>query len=142
MLFGRLEQEVIEIAWLIKGAGEKAERAKVARRPATDNFDDILKLVEAAAGSEFASLRSTFEDLAKDRNLIAHGAWWMVDGHRPWVVWHKFIEDSDSVMGEYYVESRFSDFMKKAGVIYEMCRKFHDGVEKQTSLKTSALQRS
>jgi hypothetical protein len=136
-----LEQEIIEIAWLIKGANEKEERAKVARRPATDNFDDVLKLVEAAAGSELAGLRTTFDDLAKDRNLITHGAWWIVDGHRPWVVWHKFIEDSDSVMGEFYVESRFADFMKKAGVIYEMCRKFHDDVEEQIGIKTSRLQR-
>ena len=107
--FGRLEQEIIEIAWLIKGANEKEQRAKVARKPATDNFDDVLRLVEAAASSALAGLRSTFDDLAKDRNLITHGAWWMVDGHKPWVVWHKFIEDSDSVMGEYYMESRFSD---------------------------------
>ena len=65
----------------------------------------------------------------------------MVDDHRPWVVWHKFIEDSDSVMGEYYAEGRFADFMKKAGVIYEMCRKFHDDIEQQVGIKTSALKR-
>lgn len=141
VLFGRLEQEIIEIAWLIKGANEKVERAKIARRPATDNFDDVLKLVEAAAGSKLAGLRSTFDDLAKDRNLITHGSWWMVDDHRPWVVWHKFIEDSDSVMGEYYEEGRFADFMKKADMIYNMCREFHDDVEKQMGVKTSGLQR-
>ena len=29
VLFGRLEQEIIEIAWLIKGANEKVERERL-----------------------------------------------------------------------------------------------------------------
>lgn len=142
MLFGRLEQEVIEISWLIKGAEQKVERLKVARNPATDNFSDIVALVEQAAGQELKALRSTFDDLAKDRNLIVHGAWWFVDDRRPWVVWHKFIEDNESVMGEFYENGRFADFMMKARHLYEMCRKFHDEIEKVRGVKTSALHRS
>jgi hypothetical protein len=80
VLFGRLEQEIIEIAWLVKGASEKEERVKVARRPATDNFDDVLKLVEAAAGSEFADLRSTFDGSCQ-RSKFDH-AWCVVDSWR------------------------------------------------------------
>jgi hypothetical protein len=79
MLFGRLEQEVIEIAWVIQGAEQEVERTKVARNPATDNFSDIVAIVEQAAGQEFAALKATFEDLAKDRNLIVHGAERQVD---------------------------------------------------------------
>jgi len=142
MLFGRLEQEVIEISWLIKGAEQKVERLKVARNLATDNFSDIVALVEQAAGQELKALRSTFDDLAKDRNLIVHGAWWFVDDRRPWVVWHKFIEDNESVMGEFYENGRFADFMMKARHLYEMCRKFHDEIEKVRGVKTSALHRS
>jgi hypothetical protein len=70
--------------------------------------------VEEAAGQECAPLRSTFDDLAKGRNLIVHGAWWIVDDHRPWIVWHKFIEDNKSVMREFYEEGRFANFMMKA----------------------------
>jgi hypothetical protein len=65
MLFGRLEQELIEIAWLIKGADQKVERLKVARNPAPDNFSDIVAIVEQAARQELSALRSTFDDLAK-----------------------------------------------------------------------------
>jgi hypothetical protein len=142
MLFGRLEQEVIEIAWLIKGAEPKVERLKVARNPATDNCSDIVAIVEQAAIQELNALRSTFDDLAKDRNLIVHGAWWFVDDRRPWVVWHKFIEDNESVMGEFYEKGRFADFMMKATHLYEMCCKFHDEIEKVMGVKTSALYRS
>jgi phosphoenolpyruvate-protein kinase (PTS system EI component) len=139
MLFSRLEQEVIEIAWLIKGAEQKMERLKVARNPATDNFSDIIAIIEEAAGQEVTALADTFDDLAKDRNLIVHGAWWIVDDHRPLVVWHKFIEDNESVMSEYYLRERFADFMMKASLLLDMCRKFHDDIEKVTGIKTSAL---
>jgi len=142
VLFGRLEQEIIEITWLLRGANEKLERSKVARNPAADNFSDIVAIVEKAAGQEFAALRSTFDDLARDRNLMVHGAWWVVDNLRPWVVWHKFIEDSQSVIGEYYEQARFADFMKKASHLLDMCRKFHDEIERTSGVKTSALVRS
>jgi hypothetical protein len=142
LLFGRLEQEVIEIAWLIKGAEQKLERIRIARNPATDNFSDIVAIVEEAAGQKLTALRSTFDDLSKDRNLIVHGAWWIVDDHRPWVVWHKFIEDNESVMGEYYEQGRFADFMMKAKTLLDMCRKFHDEIENTSGVKTTALDRS
>ncbi len=41
------------------------ERLKVARNPATDNFSDIVAIVEQAADQEFNGLRNTFDDLAK-----------------------------------------------------------------------------
>jgi hypothetical protein len=58
---------------------------------------------------------------------------------KPFVIWHKFLEDTDSVMGEYYVEGRFKDFMSKANALLKMCREFHNGLEETSGVKTSAL---
>lgn len=138
VLFGRLEQEIIEIAWLLKKSDLK-ERIQVARNPAKDNFAEVLEVMEKAVGQELDGLRGAFETLAKDRNLMVHGAWWMVDEKRPWVVWHKFIEDNESVIGEWFEDSRFARFMTKAGLLFDMCRKFHDDLEKKLGVKTSAL---
>jgi hypothetical protein len=95
ILFGRLEQKVIEIAWDVAGSNEVKERLKRARQSASDNFDEILAVIEEAAGTRFDALRLTFEALAKDRNLIVHGSWLTAD-NKPYVVWHKFITDTDS----------------------------------------------
>jgi hypothetical protein len=140
VVFGHLEQEIIEIAWLIKGADIVKERVRLSRNPAGENFSDIVGLVEEAAGQEFDGLRGRFSNLSYDRNLIVHGAWLMVDD-RPYVVWHKFLEDTDSVMGEYYDRDRFKDFMLKANALLEMCRKFHTELEKSSEVNTSALRR-
>jgi hypothetical protein len=140
IVFGRMEQRIIEIAWLLKDADIK-ERVKTARAPAVENFEGILDVMEEFEGKTFDGLRKTFEDLSKDRNLIAHGSWLMIDGARPWVVWHKFIEDESSVIGEFYEKGRFADFKKKADYLYEMCGKYHDMLEKTLGKTTSALRR-
>jgi hypothetical protein len=138
VVFGRLEQEIIEIAWLVKGTDVVADRVKLSRIPATENFLEIVGVVEEAAGQRFDGLRKTFSDLAYDRNLIVHGSWLMIDD-RPYVVWHKFLEDPESVIGECYDRGRFGDFMLKANTLLEMCRKFHNELEKSSGVKTSAL---
>ena len=140
IVFGRMEQRIIEIAWLLKDADIK-ERVKTARAPAVENFEGILGVMEEYEGKKFDGLRKTFGDLSKDRNLIAHGSWLMIDGNRPWVVWHKFIEDDSSVVGEYYEKGRFEDFKKKADYLYDMCGKYHDMLEKALDKTTSALGR-
>jgi hypothetical protein len=140
ILFGRLEQKIIEIAWLLKDADMK-ERVKTARAPAYDNFQDIIGVMEEAADKKFTALSETFEALAKSRNLIAHGCWLMVDGNRPWVVWHKFIEDDASVIGEFFEKPRFDDFLKRAEFLYDMCSKFHHMLEEELGKTTSALGR-
>src|SRR5262249_11808510 len=101
---------------------------------------EIVGVVEEAAGQRFEGLHKTFSALAYDRNLIVHGSWLMVDD-RPYVVWHKFLEDMDSVMGEYYDSGRFENFMLKANALLGMCRKFHSELEKSTGIKSSALRR-
>jgi hypothetical protein len=140
VVFGRMEQKIIEIAWLMKDADVK-ERVKTARAPAVENFQGILSVMEEHEGKKFDGLRKTFEALSKDRNLIAHGCWLMIDGTMPWVVWHKFIEDDASVIGEFYERPRFDDFKKKAVFMYEMCDKYHDMLEKALGKTTSALGR-
>jgi hypothetical protein len=98
IVFGRLEQKIIEIAWDMAGTTETKERLKRARQPASDNFDDLISVIEEAGGTKFDALRNGFNKLAQDRNLIAHGHWIMA-GDEPYVVWHKFLTDTDSVMG-------------------------------------------
>jgi hypothetical protein len=113
---GQLEQEIIEISWLIKGAEAVTDRVRLSRNPANENFVEIVNLVEQTAGQRFDGLRVTFSNLSYDRNLIVHGSWLMVDD-RPYVVWHKFLEDTDSVMGEYYVSAEFAGLEPKTTAI-------------------------
>ncbi|MCX7382930.1 MAG: hypothetical protein NT133_16300 [Alphaproteobacteria bacterium] len=123
VLFGRIEQEVIEIAWLLADAGMR-ERLKLARAPATENFIAIIDCAERAQGhQDLGTLKSSFVILANDRNLIVHGAWAMADG-KPWVVWHKFIEDTDSIIGEYFESRRFARFLELGSTIpsFRFCK--------------------
>ncbi len=138
VVFGRMEQKIIEIAWLLKDADVK-EKVKTARAPAVENFEGIIGIMEEHEGKKFEGLRKTFDALSRDRNLIAHGCWLMIDGNRPWVVWHKFIEDDSSVIGEFYERPRFDDFKKKAEYLYEMCGKYHHMLEQALGRTTSAL---
>ena len=45
---------------------------------------------------------------------------------KPWVVWHKFVEDIDSIIGEHFEAWRFERFMKKANHILGMLREMHN----------------
>ena len=140
VLFGRMEQEAIEIAWLLRDA-ELKERLKLARTPATENFIAIIESVEKTQEDlKLDMLKESFRELANERNLIVHGAWTLAD-ETSWVVWHKFIEDTDSVIGEFFEAWRFERFMKKGGQILETLRKFHNMLEAQTSKKTTAVPR-
>jgi hypothetical protein len=126
--FSKLEHKAIEIAWSLKNINEVKARVKAARMPATENFDEILSYIEDRASVEFAAIRRAFEDLAKERNLISHGVW-MMAGEKPYVVWHKFLEDLDSVMGEYFEKPRFDRFRAKANKLLETCVKWHEMLE-------------
>ena len=141
VLFGRMEQETIEIAWVLNDATLK-EKLNLARTPATETFLAILTSVEQQEpGSKLDALKSGFTALAQERNLIVHGAWTMVDD-KPWVVWHKFLKDDDSIIGEYFEAWRFERFTVKGEHILGMLRRFHDVLEAQTGKKTSAVPRA
>jgi hypothetical protein len=139
--FGRIEQELIEIAWVMSNADLK-QRLKIARAPTKENFIDIIEAVEQAEpGLKLDALKDTVRQLADDRNLMVHGAWTMIDD-KPWVVWHKFAEDTDSVIGEYFEPWRFERFMTKSLHLLGMLRQFHKMLEAQAGIKTTSVPRS
>ncbi len=133
ILFGRLEQKAIEIAWDMAGTVEVKERVKRARQPASNNFDEILAVIEEAAGEKFEALRNAFEGLANDRNFMVHGHWLMA-GEKPYVVWHKFITDADSVMGEYFEKHRFEHFQRRGEKLLDTFKRWHDMLSDQKSV--------
>jgi hypothetical protein len=140
VVFGRMEQEVIELSWVLTDA-ELKERLKLARIPATENFIAIIESVERSQASlKLDALKNTFRTLADERNLIVHGSWTMTDD-KPWVVWHKFAEDTESIIGEHFEAPRFERFMTKGNHILDMLRKYHNLLEAQTGKKTSAVPR-
>ncbi len=140
IVFGRIEQELIEIAWMLSSADLK-QRLKVARTPTTENFIAIIEAVEQTQpGLILGALKTTARQLADDRNLMVHGAWTMTDD-KPWVVWHKFAEDTDSVIGEHFERWRFEKFMTKALHILGMLRQFHEMLEQKTGVKTTSIPR-
>ena len=140
IVFGRMEQEVVEITWVMQDADLK-KRLKLARNPATENFIDAIEGIERISDAQFDALKDEFKRLADERNLIVHGAWAMVD-ERPWVVWHKFIEDTESIVGEWFDQSRFQRSMLTAEHLLNTLRLFHDEIEKTTGTRTSAMPRS
>lgn len=140
VIFGRLEQEAIELAWLLMGADLK-QKLKLARNPAQENLIEIVKAVEdAAPGLKLDAMKDTITGLTYERNLIVHGSWSMAD-QQPWVVWHKFLEDDDSVIGEFFERPRFERFIKIAERLLTTFLRFHTEVEGQTGKKTSAVPR-
>ena len=140
VVFGRMEQEIIEISWILTDADLKA-KLKLTKGSTTDKFIAALESVERAeAGLKLDALKDGFRGLADERNLIVHGAWTMAND-KPWVVWHKFLEDDDSVIGEFFEQWRFDRFMKKGEHILNTLRRFHDMLEAQTSKKTTAVPR-
>ncbi len=140
VLFGRMEQEIVEIAWLLSDATFR-EKQKLARDPATGNFLAILTTLEQREqGLKLDALKDGFTTLAQERNLIVHGAWTMVE-EKPWVVWHKFLEDDDSIVGEFFEARRFERFMVKGQHMLAMLRRLHNMLEEQTGKKTSAVPR-
>ncbi len=139
--FRAIEQELIEISWIFNDADLKQKLA-LARNPATENFVAILDSFERAEeGLKLDDLREGFIGLARERNLIVHGAWTMID-ERPWVVWHKFLEDDDSIIGEHFEGPRFERFTKVEEHLLWMLRQYHDILEQSTGIKTSGLPRS
>ncbi|MCK1742006.1 hypothetical protein IVA80_14260 [Bradyrhizobium sp. 139] len=140
IVFGRIEQKMVEIAWDLAGTTEVKDRVKRARVPAADNFDELLSVIEEAAGQKFDALRESFTKLAHDRNLIAHGHWLMAGG-KPYVVWHKFLTDTHSVMGEFFEEHRFHYFKTCGDKLHETCNRWHDMITEGQGKTAGILER-
>lgn len=141
VVFGRMEQEVIEISWVLTDA-ELKERLKLTQKPSTDNFIAIIEWFERSQEPpiKLDALKESFRALAIERNLIVHGAWIMTDD-KPWVVWHKFAEDTESIIGEHFEAWRFERFMTKGNHVLNTLREFHNILEGQTGNRTTAVPR-
>ena len=61
---------------------------------------------------------------------------------KPWVVWHKFLEDDDSVIGEYFEKPRFDRFMKITGRLLADFLRYHSELEHLTGKKTTSVPRA
>lgn len=118
ILFSKMESCATEVVWHIKGA-DLALKKKIARMPASGLASEIRKAMASVTPIGFEAVWSAFEELANERNLIAHGVWMVADG-RPFVVWHKFIEDEAGVIGEWFDEERFQRFMAKGDRLFMM----------------------
>ncbi len=117
------------------------QKLKLARNPAQDNLTDIVKAVEAAApGLKLDAMKDAIARLTYERNLIVHGSWSMAD-QRPWVAWHKFLQDDDSIIGEFFEKPRFARFMKVAERLLATFLRYHTELEGLTGKKTSAAPR-
>jgi hypothetical protein len=140
VIFGRMEQEIVEISWVLKDSDLK-QKLKLVGNPATANFLAALEILEKANGAlKLDLMKNTFKDLAQERNMMVHGSWVMTD-EKPWVVWHKFLEDDESIIGEHFEKWRFDGFMLKSEHILNMLRRVHDQLEQNTGIKTSAVPR-
>jgi hypothetical protein len=138
ILFGRMEQEIIEISWVLTDA-DLTQKLKLTKGSTTDKFIMALESVERSKeGLKLDALKNGFRKLADERNLIVHGAWNIADA-RPWVVWHKFIEDDESIIGEFFEKWRFEQFITKGQLMLNTLRTFHDMLEELTGKKITTV---
>jgi hypothetical protein len=80
--------------------------------------------------SELPDLKSSFERLASERNMIVHGSWVMRD-HQPYVVWHKFESAKDEIPSVAFPRRRFGLFMKLANHLFKILKQLLQLFERQ-----------
>jgi len=112
VVFSRIETCVLETIWVIEDADLNQKR-KLARRTISQNFQRLREFINIPNLDLDATWRA-IDRVMNERHIIAHGSWMIVDDVRPFVVWHKFMENSDTVIGEYFNYPRFEYFMKTA----------------------------
>lgn len=117
VIFSRIETCVLEMVWAIKGADLNQKR-KLAKRRASENFTE-LKNFMTLPDVETDAIWQALTQITDDRHIIAHGSWMVIDDIRPFVMWHKLIENDDTFIGEYFDYTRFEMFMKKAEKLLE-----------------------
>lgn len=128
VVFGRMEQEAIEIVWLLRDA-TLAEKLKAARDPATDTLTTIVEIIERTQSDlDFSAIKSKIVDLAQERNMIVHGSWCLAND-KPYVVWHKFLVDDEHIIGEYFEKLRFDNFMNLANHLLSTLFDIHAQLE-------------
>ncbi|WP_159600865.1 hypothetical protein [Starkeya nomas] len=112
-LHGHLENQLVELIWLVKG--ERGEqRRRTAKKHAADHCKELQGQLEALGWNVPSRLWDDLKELRDERNLIGHGAWGMVSG-RPTVVWRsRNIGTETTVEGEHFSDARFQKFKLKA----------------------------
>ena len=141
VIFGSLEQEIIEISWILRDA-QLESKLKIARATATENYIAVLESVERQdVDLDLKESKNAFRRLADERNFIVHSSWRMLDD-KPWAVWHKFLEDDSSIIGEFFEQWRFEYFMEKAQHLLGVLKQFHDMLELGTGKRTSPVPRT
>lgn len=119
-IWSRIDMAVLEINWVVQSADANQKR-KLAKQKTWQNFRDFKNYMQLPnVGVDFDTLWRTVDRLTDERHLIAHGSWMIVDDTRPLVVWHKYLENNDTVIGEYFDYSRFERFMSSAQKLMEM----------------------
>ncbi|MGJ0455054.1 MAG: hypothetical protein ACR65T_17775 [Methylocystis sp.] len=120
-LFGRIEGIVVETLWVLQDA-DLALKKKIARINAKKGFQELKAFFTppAEVGVEEAKIWGLAVDLAEERNLIAHGSWFVDATGAATVVWHsRFLESEDFVGAELFPDWRFERFMERGQFILE-----------------------
>ncbi|MFH1555665.1 MAG: hypothetical protein ABII76_12505 [Pseudomonadota bacterium] len=120
-LFGRIEGIVVETLWVLHGA-DLALKKKIARINAKKGFLELRDFftLPPEVGVEEAKIWSLAIELAEERNLIAHGSWFIDATGAAAVVWHsRFLESEDFAGGELFPDWRFEQFIKRGEFILE-----------------------
>jgi hypothetical protein len=104
------------------------QKRKLAKRRASDNFLEF-KAFMSLPDVETDAIWKAVDRVSNERHLIAHGVWVIVDDTRPFVVWHKFLENNEHVVGEYFDYRRFEYFMKLAQQLLETFTKLKPHLE-------------
>src|SRR5271156_3699151 len=108
----RIETCLLETIWVIEDADLNQKR-KLATRTISQNFTQLRQFINIP-NLDLAKTWRAVDRVMNERHIIAHGSWMIVDNTRPFVIWHKFLENSDTVVGEYFNYHRFAYFMKTA----------------------------
>jgi hypothetical protein len=125
VVFGRMETTLLEIVWILEDSNLE-EKQELTRDVVSKNFKKLKKVVKRLPGAETDKIWPTLDNLASERNLIAHGYWAVADkeNDRPVVMSHKFLESEEYVTGEYFDYTRFDYFMKRAEHLLNTFRQF------------------
>jgi hypothetical protein len=89
-------------------------------------------VVKRVPRAETDRIWPTLNQLADERNLIAHGYWLISAEGRPIVVSHKFLESDDYVSADFFDYSRFEYFQKRAEHLLNTFQLFKTMIETMT----------
>jgi hypothetical protein len=102
------------------------EKRELTRDFVTKHFKKIKRVVKRMPGARTDRIWPTLEQLASERNLIAHGFWSVNEEGRSF---HKFLESEDYVTGGFFEYTRFDYFLKRADHLLNTFRQFKTMLE-------------